>query len=138
MRLPALALPMHYRFTKHYTLDEARALLPQVRQWLTQLQRSSRALKKVDAQIFQMRQNGEDLGGPRVCEWVRLGVECMERMAEFQRRQILVKDIERGLVDFPSLRGDREVFLCWEMDEDDIQFWHDLDAGYAGREAIEE
>jgi hypothetical protein len=129
---------MHYRFTKHYTLDEARALLPQVRQWLTQLQRSSRALKKVDAQIFQMRQNGEDLGGSRVCEWVRLGVECMERMAEFQRRQIFVKDIERGLVDFPSLRGDREVFLCWEMDEDDIQFWHDLDAGYAGREAIEE
>jgi len=49
----------------------------------------------------------------------------------------VVKDLDRGLVDFPSLKGDKEVFLCWEQDEDDIQFWHDLDSGYAGRERLE-
>lgn len=129
---------MDYRFNKHYTLEEARALLPNVRRWLLMLQSSGRALKKVDSQLFQMRRWGEDLGGRWAVEWTRLSVEFLEALMEFQRREILVKDLDRGLVDFPSLRGDREVFLCWEMDEEDIQFWHDLDSGYAGREAIDE
>jgi hypothetical protein len=57
-------------------------------------------------------------------------------MAEFQRREILIKDIDRGLVDFPAIIGGKEVFLCWEKDEEDIEFWHDLDTGYAGRERL--
>ena len=40
------------------------------------------------------------------------------------------------LIDFPAIIGGREVFLCWEQDEDDIEFWHDIDAGYAGRERL--
>ena len=47
-----------------------------------------------------------------------------------------LKDVHRGLVDFPHLRKGREVFLCWELDEDDIEFWHDLESGYAGRERL--
>ena len=59
-----------------------------------------------------------------------------EILAEFQQRQIQIKDIERGLIDFPAIIGGREVFLCWEQDEEDIEFWHDLDTGYAGREHL--
>lgn len=129
---------MKYRFTRHYTLEEARALLPQLRQWLKSLQECGQALQEVDNQLVQIRQGGEDLGGSRAEEWARLQVQCLEMLVKFQRRQILIKDLNRGLVDFPSLRGDREVFLCWEMDEEDIQFWHDLDTGFAGREALEE
>ena len=43
---------------------------------------------------------------------------------------------ERGLVDFPAILAGREVFLCWEQDEEDIEFWHDLASGYAGRERL--
>ena len=57
-------------------------------------------------------------------------------LLEFDSRQIQVKDIERGLLDFPAIIGGREVFLCWEQDEDDIEFWHDLESGYAGRERL--
>jgi hypothetical protein len=49
---------------------------------------------------------------------------------------VVIKDFDRGLVDFPHLREGREVFLCWELDEDDIEFWHDLDTGYSGRERL--
>jgi hypothetical protein len=49
---------------------------------------------------------------------------------------VQIKDFDRGLVDFPHLRDGREVFLCWELDEDDIAFWHDIDGGYAGRERL--
>ena len=49
---------------------------------------------------------------------------------------VQVKDFDRGLLDFPHILDGREVFLCWELDEDDIEFWHDIDAGYAGRERL--
>jgi hypothetical protein len=48
----------------------------------------------------------------------------------------LVKDLWLGLVDFPHWREGREVFLCWRCDEDDIYFWHELDAGYRGRQPL--
>jgi hypothetical protein len=63
----------------------------------------------------------------------------MKRLLQnFQKREIQLKDIERGLVDFPALLGGREVFLCWEKDEEDIEHWHDLETGYAGREKLPE
>ena len=68
--------------------------------------------------------------------WVRLLADLDGVLREFQRREIQIKDIERGLVDFPAIIGGKEVFLCWEQDEEDIEFWHELDAGYAGRERL--
>jgi hypothetical protein len=68
--------------------------------------------------------------------WIRTLAGMQEVLAEFQRREIQIKDLERGLVDFPAIIGGREVFLCWELDEEDIEFWHDLDGGYAGRERL--
>ena len=57
-------------------------------------------------------------------------------LAEFQQRQIFIKDLERGLLDFPSIIGDREIFLCWEQDEESVEHWHELDSGFAGREPL--
>jgi len=59
-------------------------------------------------------------------------------LREFSSREIMIKDLERGLVDFPSILAGREVFLCWERGEPDVEHWHDLDSGYAGREQIQE
>ena len=57
-------------------------------------------------------------------------------MAEFAERDIVLRDLDRGLIDFPAVREGREVYLCWVDGEDDIAFWHDLDAGYAGRQPL--
>jgi hypothetical protein len=76
---------------------------------------------------------GDDIGGNNVNSWVRTLAEFQEILGEFHDRQIQIKDLDRGLVDFPSLMGGKEVFLCWEKGEADIEFWHDLDAGFAGR-----
>jgi hypothetical protein len=51
---------------------------------------------------------------------------------------VLVKDVESGLVDFLGRRTGREIYLCWRYGEDDIEYWHDLTAGYAGRQPIDE
>ncbi len=48
-----------------------------------------------------------------------------------------IKDINSGLLDFPAMRNGREVYLCWKYGEDDIAFWHEVEAGFAGRQPIE-
>ena len=71
-----------------------------------------------------------------VNSWIRALAEMQGVLVEFQQRDIQIKDLERGLIDFPAFMGDKEVFLCWEEGEEDVEFWHDLDAGYAGRSPL--
>jgi len=127
---------MAHQFSKHYTREEAKALLPQVRKWLDQLERSRDRLLKYDKRLSALMEPGRDAGGDLVNSWARTMAEFREAMGEFQSREIMIKDIDRGLLDFPAIIGGKEVFLCWEKDEQDIEFWHDLDTGYAGREPL--
>ncbi len=127
---------MAHQFQKHYSLAEARALLPQIRQWLKRLAQLQATLEKTEQRLRSLMAPGRDLGGEVVNRWVRTMTDLDRVGKEFQQREIQVKDVARGLVDFPAIIGDREVFLCWEQDEEDIEFWHELDAGYAGRERL--
>ena len=126
------------QFKKHYTLDEARALLPQVRQWLADLNRARQHASRHDERAGPQLADGADLGGPAVNEWLGHLAQMQKLLLRFHEREIQVKDLARGLIDFPAVIGGREVFLCWEQDEDDIEYWHELDAGYAGREKLKE
>ncbi len=124
------------QFKKHYTRDEARALLPKLRRWLDELLQSVTETEKCEQRLSGLMSPGADLGGSLVNAWVRAMVRTREIFEEFESREILIKDLQRGLVDFPAMIGGKEVLLCWEKDEADIEFWHDLDSGYAGREPL--
>lgn len=124
------------QFKHHYTLAEARALLPQVREWLNQLNQLHARSQEHDDRVSNMIAEGNDVGGDRVNRYIETLASLREILQEFQSREIQLKDIARGLIDFPALRDGREIFLCWEMDEDDIEHWHDLESGYAGREKL--
>jgi hypothetical protein len=127
---------MAYQFQKHYTRDEARALLPQIRQWLKQLVALRQKLSDGDQRLARLMAGGNDVGGETVNRWVRVAADVKATLAEFHRREIQIKDLDRGLIDFPAILNAKEVFLCWEQDEEDIAFWHDLKSGYAGRERL--
>ncbi|HCL92217.1 MAG TPA: DUF2203 domain-containing protein [Verrucomicrobiota bacterium] len=127
---------MPYRFKKHYTREEARELLPLIRQWLQQMAQRRAELEKVERRLGGLMAPGSDLGGGLVNTWVRTLVALNELLLEFARREIQLKSLDRGLVDFPAIIDGREVFLCWEQDEEDVEFWHELDGGYAGRERV--
>src|SRR6266404_7822507 len=128
---------MPFQFSKHYTREEARALLPQIRDWLDHLSDLRDRVEKVDKRLSQALGLGDDLGGEMVNNWIRSLAEMKELLQKFQHREIQIKDLNRGLIDFPAFVGGKEVFLCWEKDEDDIEFWHDLESGYQGRERLE-
>ena len=127
---------MDFQFNKHYTREEARALLPHVRLWLKRILQVREELQKMEERLSKLIEPGRDLGGPLVNRWIRALADLKDVLLEFHRRDIQVKDIERGLLDFPSIIDGKEVFLCWELGEEDIEFWHDLDTGYAGRERL--
>jgi hypothetical protein len=127
---------MSFRFDKHYTRAEAKAMLPQIRGWLTQLQGQSKSMVQYEERVEDLMKDGNDVGGPTVNKWITTRVDMQMLVEEFEKRDIQLKDLERGLLDFPAVIGGREVFLCWEQDEEDIEFWHDLDTGYAGREKL--
>ena len=63
-----------------------------------------------------------------------LGLQAALR--ELQQMEIVLRDLDRGLIDFPAVRRGKEVYLCWEEGEDEVGFWHDLDAGHAGRQEL--
>jgi len=128
---------MPQRFTKHYTRDEARALLPQIRERLAALTRLRGEVERYDQRLSGLSAAGQDTGGDTVNRWIRALAGMQEILADFQQREIFIKDLTRGLVDFPAVLGGKEVFLCWESDEEDIEFWHDLESGYGGREKLE-
>ena len=70
-------------------------------------------------------------------------VEAAELLIAFgvlalREREIVLRDLDRGLIDFPSLRGEREVYLCWEEGEPEIGYWHDPGAGFAGRRRLDD
>src|SRR5947199_127615 len=66
-------------------------------------------------------------------DFEREGAAVAACVAQLEELGVLVKDLDRGLVDFPALRDGEEVLLCWEVGEDEIAFWHGVDEGFAGR-----
>ena len=127
---------MAHHFQKHYTVAEARQLLPEVRQRLAQLAELRQELQELDEILRAQNGAGCDLGGQRVNRWVKAVAALNQAVRWFHSAEIQIKDLDRGLIDFPAIIGGREVFLCWEHDDEDIEFWHDLDSGYAGRERL--
>lgn len=127
---------MAYRFDKHYTREEAQTLVPQLRELLGRLNSLREDVARYEKRLGGLTEQGCDIGGETVNQWIRGLADMQQILAEFQRRRIFIKDLSRGLVDFPAIISGKEVFLCWEADEDVIEFWHDLETGFSGRERL--
>jgi hypothetical protein len=129
---------------RYFTPAEANALLPTVRAVAERMIAHRRALAVATVRhariATKIAGNG---GGVRPHEVDELQgvidaeaaavVECVK---ELHALGLLVKDLDEGLVDFPALRGDEEVLLCWRVGEDEVAFWHGLDEGFAGRKPL--
>ena len=119
---------MAQRHSRHYTREEARALIPQIREWLERLQTLQQHLELYDRQTAPMLGAGDDLGGGRVNRWVAENAEFKGLLRELESREIRLEDLERGLISFPTLIGPKEAYLCWEPRDEDVIYWRELDA----------
>jgi hypothetical protein len=122
---------------RHFTREEANSLLPQLKPLLRQLRDAKDQLTDEEAHEALSEAAGGNGGGE---EGRQVGVAVLEvrRLLEtLEESGIVLRDIDRGLVDFPALMDDREILLCWELGEDEVSFWHDLASGYRGRQPLD-
>lgn len=122
---------------RHFSRAEAEALLPTVEPMLRELRTARDRL--TDAEAHQVLadtapSNGGGAPGREVGEGF-LGVRRL--LGSIQELGIVVRDIDRGLIDFPAVIDGEEVYLCWQLDEDGISWWHDIESGFGGRQPLE-
>jgi len=121
---------------KIFTVQEANALLPDVRIILSKIQRAHRKLSRYRGEAKKAAEAAEQ-GGGGIADGVAYAsilTQLTLQLAELEGLGVQLKDFERGLVDFPSLRDGKVVLLCWQLGEgDELEWWHDVDAGFAGR-----
>jgi hypothetical protein len=124
------------RHDHHYTIDEARAQLPWVAERLAQMRDARARLTDEDARHALAGGSVGNGGGAAGKQVGEAFLELQAAVVALDARGILLRDLDSGLIDFPSLRDGREVYLCWIDGEDDITYWHELDAGYGGRQEL--
>jgi hypothetical protein len=130
---------------RHFTPEEANELLAEVRPAAEELVAHSRALMMATARrarlVSRIAGNGGDFDPqePReLAEKIQGEAEAVARaVARLEGLGVVVKDADRGLVDFPALRENgEEVLLCWQVGEEEIAHWHGLEEGFAGRKPL--
>jgi hypothetical protein len=127
------------RHRRHYTLEQAMA----VRGWVAERVSWVRAARARLAAMGSRAAEAiaaldlESGGAYPGREVARCLVELSRAAGELEAVDIVLRDVDRGLIDFPAIRDGAEVYLCWLVDEEEsIGFWHDPDAGFAGRRPL--
>jgi hypothetical protein len=134
------------RNKKYFTLAEANATLPLVRSILRDVTELAQQLRDRHERLVRLRKDDSAPPGEAYNEELEQ-IEAAfardrEQMESFEQELrelgIELKDYFTGLIDFPALMDGREVYLCWRLGEAHVAFWHELDAGFAGRQPVAE
>lgn len=127
-----------------FTPDEANALLPEVVPLAEAMVARAGALREAESAraslLARIATNGGDLPPSELAEAARAAEDAEEALLraveEVERLGVQVKDAQTGLLDFPALRQDEPVLLCWQLGEDAVAYWHSVEEGYAGRRPL--
>jgi hypothetical protein len=123
---------------KYFTVEEANQLIPQIKTIVEQLRQGRRRLlhHRSTADAVAQKAAGNGGSGDAVSYLADYSRTFGRDVARLEGLGVVLKDVERGLIDFPHQRGGREVYLCWEYGEDRIDYWHETDSGYGGRQPL--
>lgn len=125
--------PQHER---HYTLEQANAALGFALERIERLRAARVQLGDEEARAALSAAGPGNGGGEPGKVVSEAFLELRTALVELQEMDIVLRDLERGLIDFPSIRDGREVYLCFEEGEDEIGYWHGPEEGFGGREPI--
>lgn len=124
-----------------FSLDEATALLPRLTELLTEMQERKQAIDTSRAELNEM--SSVSRGNGRLQEVQRKQRSAQEAakqinalLRDLQQLGCELKGLDEGLIDFPAEREGRTVYLCWKLGEERIQYWHELDTGFASRQPL--
>lgn len=113
-------------------------MLEVVRPMVAELVEIGERIREHQPEIWSMVEKSAGNGGnPKLSKMLPVFDRLDSLLHRLQDMGIEVKDLASGLIDFPALKDDRVVYLCWKYNEGSIQFWHEVDAGFAGRQPID-
>lgn len=122
---------------RHFALEEAQALLCVLKEDLERMVRLHAALIHLNYDIYRHRYFGGR--GPNGDHYHPQELEdLVQILRHVETNGVIVKSISEGLVDFPALRKEEEIYLCWKVGEEDIQYWHNVTDGFQGRRHVSE
>ena len=124
------------RHSRHYSIEEANDSIAWVQQCLDRLRSAKSRLGDQEAREALSEATPTNGGGQPGKVVSEAFLELRSALVDLRGREIVLRDLDRGLVDFPSLSGGEEIYLCWEEGEGEIAFWHDLETGFAGRRPL--
>jgi len=122
---------------RHFTVEEANALLSRVGPVLKRLRDAKEELTDKESHAVLADAGPTNGGGPEGRQVGEAFVEVQRLLRTLNDAGIVIRDVDRGLIDFPSLLEGEEVYLCWELGEDEVTHWHGLESGYGGRKPLE-
>lgn len=122
---------------RHYSVEEANDLLARVKPVLRKLRDAKDELTDEEAHEVLSDAAPANGGGEAGRQVGQAFLEVRRLLGALQEADIVVRDIDRGLIDFPAMRDGEEVYLCWELGEDAIAYWHDVETGYRGRQPLD-
>ncbi|NWF63288.1 MAG: DUF2203 domain-containing protein [Chloroflexi bacterium] len=123
---------------KFYTPKEANHLLEVIRPMVGELMEIGERIRSRQPEIWAVVEKSAGNGGNPELSRLLPDFDRLDLVLhQLQEMSIEVKDISTGLIDFPALKDGREVYLCWKYNEGKIQFWHEIEAGFAGRQLID-
>jgi hypothetical protein len=121
----------------YFTVEEANQVVDKIRPWVKEILEIRQGILDRQPDVWPVVEKAAGNGGSQAASQITREFSHMEALVhKIQETGAMVKDINTGLLDFLSLREGQEVYLCWQFDEDEIKFWHSLDAGFAGRQPI--
>ncbi|HJR45000.1 MAG TPA: DUF2203 domain-containing protein [Actinomycetota bacterium] len=119
---------------KRYTVDEANALLPYLAPTLVELRDRSEEAARIKEQMeVASASNG---GSTQRERWARTLARVQELAERLEEWEIVLRDLDSGLVDFPAVVEGQEAYLCWRLGEPEIAHWHSPDDGFRGRRRL--
>jgi hypothetical protein len=124
------------RHERHYTLTEARELRGWVAARVEVARGAVGVLSSAEARAALAALDVAGGGAWPGRTVAQATLDLQRTVADLQAADIVVRDVIRGLVDFPAVRDGEEIYLCWLVDEPEIEHWHELDAGFAGRRRL--
>lgn len=121
-----------------FNLEQANAALQIIRPMVQQILDIRRTILARQPEIWPVLEKAAGNGGNKVASQVEQEFERLDALVrQVEATGAILKDVNTGLVDFLSKHEGRQVYLCWQFDEDQVSYWHDLDAGFAGRQLID-
>ncbi|MBN8654430.1 MAG: DUF2203 domain-containing protein [Anaerolineae bacterium] len=124
--------------SRYYTPREANNLLEIVRPMVGELVRIGERIRENQPELWAVAEKSAGNGGNPALSKMLPDFDRLDSILhQLQDMRIEIKDISIGLIDFPGVKDGREICLCWKYNEDSIQFWHEIEAGFAGRQPID-